>query len=155
MLRASKLLIRVCCLAEIVNIYGGLILSLDSMYLLRYPASVNLFRFFSRVANQLGCKGIWWDTISVPVEKKARCITINNMHENYKRATVTLIHDCYLSKIELQILRVLDDGILVARRNPASSCQQVVITIIGNLRGGDFDESNGFNSLLISLDLMT
>lgn len=76
------------------------------------------------------------------------------MHENYKRAKVTLIHDCYLSKIELQILGVLDDGILVAGRNPASSCQQVVTTIIGNLRGGDFDESNGFNSLLISLDLM-
>ena len=70
------------------------------------PGMVNkcLAEFFFAVATDLGCSGLWWDTICVPTakndkEKKARSVAISKMHQNYANAKHTLIHDEYLLKI--------------------------------------------------------
>lgn len=55
-----------------------------------------LFDYFARIADRLSCKGIWWDTLSIPGEPKARTEALSNMHENYKRAQVTVVHDLFL-----------------------------------------------------------
>lgn len=66
------------------------------------PGTVNecLFNFFREAAEKVGCKGIWWDTISIPMDKEARCIAINNMHLNYEQAKVTLVHDRSLASFK-------------------------------------------------------
>ena len=56
-----------------------------------------VYQSFVKIARKLNCEGIWWDAICLPTEKKARIHAINNMHNNYARATVTLVHDRYLS----------------------------------------------------------
>ncbi|KAJ5703940.1 hypothetical protein N7493_011078 [Penicillium malachiteum] len=60
--------------------------------------SVNecLYKFFEGLAIKFDCKGIWWDTISIPREKAARTQAIKKMHDNYEQARITLIHDCFL-----------------------------------------------------------
>ena len=59
-----------------------------------------LYGFFASIARQLGCNGIWWDTICIPREKKARAKAISSMHENYENAKATLVHDCFLRDLE-------------------------------------------------------
>ena len=55
-----------------------------------------LFEFFAQISDKMGCKAIWWDTISIPIERKARAKAINRMHENYEQAAHTIVHDEYL-----------------------------------------------------------
>lgn len=59
-----------------------------------------LFSFFRNLARQLGCTGIWWDTICLPAEKNARSVAMKSMHLNYARAKVTVVHDCSLRSLE-------------------------------------------------------
>ena len=59
-----------------------------------------LVSYFFDIAHKLGCKGLWWDTVCIPLEKKARSIAINNMHENYSEAKHTVVHDEYLVRID-------------------------------------------------------
>ena len=59
-----------------------------------------LVSYFFDVAHQLGCRGLWWDTVCIPPEKKARSIAINNMHENYSNAKHTVVHDEYLVRVD-------------------------------------------------------
>ena len=56
-----------------------------------------VYQNFVKIATSLKCEGIWWDATCLPTEKKARIHAINNMHNNYARATVTLVHDRYLT----------------------------------------------------------
>jgi Heterokaryon incompatibility protein (HET) len=58
-----------------------------------------LYVFFANIARELKCDGIWWDTVCLPTEGKARAKAINNMHLYYSNATCTLVHDLYLSQI--------------------------------------------------------
>lgn len=64
----------------------------------RNPGTVNscLFDWFRQMARSLYCDGIWWDAICMPSDKKARQTAINQMHEYYAGAKVTVIHDQYL-----------------------------------------------------------
>ncbi|KAM3505004.1 hypothetical protein MY11210_008141 [Beauveria gryllotalpidicola] len=55
-----------------------------------------LYHFFRSLAERFGCEGIWWDTICIPEAKKARQKAIHMIQNNYQRATITLIHDCFL-----------------------------------------------------------
>lgn len=55
-----------------------------------------LWRFFCGIAIELGCEGIWWDTICVPADREIRRIALSTMHTNYASASVTLVHDLYL-----------------------------------------------------------
>ena len=55
-----------------------------------------LFDYFRGIAKKLGCTAIWWDTISIPMEREARKIAISRMNENYKQAGHVVIHDQYL-----------------------------------------------------------
>lgn len=48
-----------------------------------------LYGFFASIVRQFGCEGIWWDTICIPGEKKARAKAISSMHENYENAEAT------------------------------------------------------------------
>lgn len=64
-----------------------------------------LFDFFAKISERLGCKGIWWDVISVPSEQKARDKALKNMHYNYADAKCTIVHDRYLLNIPWK-----DDG---------------------------------------------
>ncbi|KAM3456290.1 hypothetical protein MY3296_001887 [Beauveria thailandica] len=57
-----------------------------------------LYQFFHSIAERFGCEGIWWDTICIPEEKKARQNAIHRIQNNYQGAAITLIHDCFLRK---------------------------------------------------------
>lgn len=59
------------------------------------PGHVNtcLVGYFDAVLKRVDCDGLWWDIISVPTERKARTRALNHMHENYRRAKCTIIHD--------------------------------------------------------------
>ena len=59
-----------------------------------------LWDFFVGLAGDLGCDGVWWDTVCIPQDKAARSIALNNMHLNYTAATYTVVHDLYLAGIE-------------------------------------------------------
>lgn len=74
---------------------------------LKRPGEVNicLVEFFSDIAKRLGCSGVWWDTICVPMEREARKKAMDNMHKNYKQASYTVIHDRSLIDFEWK-----DDG---------------------------------------------
>jgi ankyrin repeat protein len=58
-----------------------------------------LFHFFRKLARDYGCQGIWWDTICIPGKKELRTKVLANMHVNYEKAEVTLVHDCFLRKL--------------------------------------------------------
>lgn len=60
--------------------------------------SVNrcLFDYFKKAAKDLGCEAIWWDTISIPREPKARRKAIGKINDNFRAAKCTLVHDEYL-----------------------------------------------------------
>ncbi|KAK2462356.1 hypothetical protein APHAL10511_005662 [Amanita phalloides] len=64
--------------------------------------SVNecLYAFFCDVARDLKCKGLWWDAICIPQDKRARAKAINRMHEYYSQATCTIVHDLCLATSE-------------------------------------------------------
>ncbi|KIW69473.1 hypothetical protein, variant [Phialophora macrospora] len=55
-----------------------------------------LFDFFCTIARQLGCHGIWWDAISIPLEPKARAQALRTMHSHFSSAKHTVVHDEYL-----------------------------------------------------------
>lgn len=59
------------------------------------PGHVNtcLVGYFDAIMKRLDCNGLWWDIISVPTERTARTRALNHMHENYRRAKCTIIHD--------------------------------------------------------------
>ncbi|GAB1316311.1 hypothetical protein MFIFM68171_06521 [Madurella fahalii] len=65
---------------------------------LQPPGTVNecLFNYFADIAEELNCKAIWWDAISIPAEPKARAKAIQRLHENYSHAHCTVVHDRYL-----------------------------------------------------------
>lgn len=62
---------------------------------LKAPGQVNycLFQYFGEFAALLGCTSIWWDTICIPLDKEKRQKTLATMHQNYRRARYTLVHD--------------------------------------------------------------
>ncbi|KAF2182950.1 hypothetical protein K469DRAFT_439014, partial [Zopfia rhizophila CBS 207.26] len=62
---------------------------------LEEPGHVNkcLFRFFANYAMELDCDGIWWDTICIPTDREKKKKALSRMHENFSRATHTLVHD--------------------------------------------------------------
>ncbi|KAF5579834.1 hypothetical protein FPCIR_10899 [Fusarium pseudocircinatum] len=63
------------------------------------------FDFFSSIAREQGCEGIWWDAICMPSDRKRRAEEINKMHQNYSQAEFTLVHDLQLTNFEWK-----DDG---------------------------------------------
>ncbi|RMJ16649.1 hypothetical protein CDV36_003676 [Fusarium kuroshium] len=73
------------------------------------PGDVNkcLVDHFKAVAmtQEILCDGIWWDTVSLPMEKGKRVKALNKMHNNYKKAACTLVHD-----LELAEFTWADDG---------------------------------------------
>lgn len=74
---------------------------------LKNPGTVNrcLFDYFARIAERLDCKGMWWDTLSIPTDPKARSKALNRMNASYKNAKYTVVHDRYLLDFEWK-----DDG---------------------------------------------
>lgn len=64
--------------------------------------SVNecLISYFMDVAKRLECDGIWWDAISIPMEKEVRRIALNQMQSYYKNAKHTVVHDEYLLQVD-------------------------------------------------------
>lgn len=59
-----------------------------------------LFELFSQIADSGGCKGIWWDAISIPSDREKRTKEIARMHENYSQAEFTLVYDTQLANLE-------------------------------------------------------
>ncbi|OJD39062.1 ankyrin repeat-containing [Diplodia corticola] len=66
------------------------------------PGVVNecLLSYFIDVATRLGCDGIWWDAISIPMEKEVRRMALNRMQPNYEKAKHTVVHDEYLLQVD-------------------------------------------------------
>ena len=54
-----------------------------------------LFDYFREIAINEGHQAIWWDAISIPTERKARVAELKRMHENFRCAQVTVVHDSY------------------------------------------------------------
>ena len=52
-----------------------------------------LFDYFKKIAKELGCTAIWWDTICIPTQRVARQNAISRMHENFEQAAHTIVHD--------------------------------------------------------------
>lgn len=69
---------------------------------MKAPGLVNqcLVEYFYRVAEHLGCDGLWWDTVCIPRERKARSIAVDTMLTNYENAKCTVIHDQSLVDFE-------------------------------------------------------
>ena len=59
-----------------------------------------LFDFFAQLASRFSCSGLWWDTISIPTDKRLRSKALRFMHRNYERAAITVVHDCFLRNCE-------------------------------------------------------
>ncbi|EGX53750.1 hypothetical protein AOL_s00004g409 [Orbilia oligospora ATCC 24927] len=72
-----------------------------------HPGRINkcLFLLFKEFAEKLDCKGIWWDTISLPSNKNKKIKSLQIMHQNYKRAKHTVVYD-----LELADFLWSDDG---------------------------------------------
>ncbi|OJD33069.1 ankyrin repeat protein [Diplodia corticola] len=66
------------------------------------PGQVNkcLYTFICDIARHFQCEGCWWDTISIPLDDEIRGKALNNMHNNYADARITLVHDLYLREWE-------------------------------------------------------
>ncbi|KAI9654120.1 MAG: hypothetical protein M1829_000974 [Trizodia sp. TS-e1964] len=58
-----------------------------------------LYHFFRKLAREFGCKGIWWDIMCLPGKKALREKALANMHLNYEKAEITLVHDCFLRNL--------------------------------------------------------
>ena len=56
-----------------------------------------LYQNFVNIARNFDCEGIWWDAISLPADRKVHTHAMNRMHENYEHASITLVHNRYLS----------------------------------------------------------
>ena len=52
-----------------------------------------LFEFFANCSKALGCKGVWWDAISLPTKRLQKAKAMDVMAANYQRAKFTVIHD--------------------------------------------------------------
>ncbi|KAH7303510.1 hypothetical protein B0I35DRAFT_446713 [Stachybotrys elegans] len=52
--------------------------------------------YFSKLAQRLGCIAVWWDTLSIPLDDRARNQALRKMHDNYAHAEHTVVHDTYL-----------------------------------------------------------
>lgn len=55
-----------------------------------------LWEYWAEIAQFLGCSAIWWDTICIPAERKARQKAISRMDQNFIHAAHTVIHDEWL-----------------------------------------------------------
>lgn len=64
-----------------------------------------LYDYFASIVAELGFDGIWWDTISLPLEPQTRRKAINDMHTNYANAACAVVHDSYLLQLDWR-----DDG---------------------------------------------
>lgn len=64
-----------------------------------------LLDFFAYTAGKLNCAGFWWDAVSLPTGREEKRAAVNVMLENYKNASVTLVHDKGLLNCEWR-----DDG---------------------------------------------
>ncbi|KAJ6186445.1 hypothetical protein N7519_007746 [Penicillium mononematosum] len=73
-----------------------------------------LFDYFSGIAKSLGCDGVWWDALSIPLEPKARSKAIATLHKNYSTAEYTVVHDLYLTNM--------------AFKDPATACLAIVLS---------------------------
>ncbi|KAI0547640.1 hypothetical protein F4679DRAFT_597475 [Xylaria curta] len=65
---------------------------------LRKSGTVNacLFKYLTDIALRLGAEAVWWDAVSVPVEKHARAKAMSGMADQYTDASYTIIHDAHL-----------------------------------------------------------
>ncbi|KAI0530011.1 hypothetical protein GGR58DRAFT_518813 [Xylaria digitata] len=61
-----------------------------------------LYGYFKRIAKRFQCDGIWWDTLCVPQDRKARSKALGIMHRNYEDARVTLVHDRFLRSVPFE-----------------------------------------------------
>ena len=52
--------------------------------------------YFGAISKRLSCTGLWWDTISVHTERQARTRALNQMHNSFRRAKHTIVHDRWL-----------------------------------------------------------
>lgn len=52
---------------------------------------------WERMARELNCDGIWWDTVSLPTDREKRINALSEMHLNYKQARCTVVHDLELT----------------------------------------------------------
>lgn len=52
-----------------------------------------LMHFWVKIAQRENCDGLWWDTICIPTEQKARRAALRVMLKNFSNAAVFLIHD--------------------------------------------------------------
>lgn len=59
-----------------------------------------LYNFFSRVAKQFQCQGIWWDTLCIPKDTAARTKALRTIPRCYQDARITLVHDRLLRNWE-------------------------------------------------------
>ncbi|KAI0137612.1 hypothetical protein F4776DRAFT_622728 [Hypoxylon sp. NC0597] len=64
-----------------------------------------LVEYFASVAQRLGCDGIWWDAICLPSSRTMRRKALDQMLENFERASFMVIHDLELVNFEWR-----DDG---------------------------------------------
>ncbi|KAI0892006.1 hypothetical protein F4806DRAFT_282872 [Annulohypoxylon nitens] len=55
-----------------------------------------LSTYFANLTRRFGCVAIWWDTLSIPLDDKARGQALSEMHNNYANAEFTVVHDSYL-----------------------------------------------------------
>ena len=60
---------------------------------LKKPGTANrcLVDFFSGLATELGCDGIWWDVICIPNGKDQRTVAMDSMLDCYERAAVIVV----------------------------------------------------------------
>lgn len=56
-----------------------------------------LWDFFTSLAKEQECEGIWWDTICLPTERLAKRKALNSMHMIYHQAKFVLVHDFALT----------------------------------------------------------
>lgn len=61
-----------------------------------------LWQYFTDLLSTTGfsCDAIWWDAISIPLDKTARRKAINEMQKVYHQASCTVVHDSYLLQID-------------------------------------------------------
>jgi hypothetical protein len=69
---------------------------------MKAPGTVNkcLFEFFINIARDKGCNRIWWDAICIPSNRDKKAAVLSRMHENYRAAEFTLVHDQQLVNFE-------------------------------------------------------
>ncbi|KAF5629782.1 ankyrin repeat-containing protein [Fusarium sp. NRRL 52700] len=58
-----------------------------------------LLEYWSSIAGTLGCKGLWWDSICLPIHKDSRRKALDIMLENFEKAKYLVIHDQDLASL--------------------------------------------------------